>query len=184
LANAGVLGMSMKSKICVLLFLLVSAFASVSYGQFSTEPPDGYVEVTDLRKTLDLYLGCFISEDHIYNETEFLNVKGRDKRCAEAAANFEINFEKQTLIGYSVGGDCHLHVRTKLFRSDTEKKYKLIVNKYYGGCRAGGWRSGWIAADKFPDGYAFESVEVGTDERVRRKNGPDKFFFPKPDNNR
>jgi hypothetical protein len=102
-----------------------------------------------------------------------------DEECAEAIKALNIDFTKQTLIGWSAHSDCHMQVKIKVFRSDTEKNFLVIVNNIYGGCRAGGSRSGWIALDKMPAGYTLNTKEVRVD-RIHGINADGKdFYFPK-----
>jgi hypothetical protein len=105
------------------------------------------------------------------------------KECAEELKTLNIDFAKHTLIGWSAHSDCHMHVRTRVFRDDAEKKYLVIINNIYGGCRAGGSRSGWIVLDKIPVDHTLEMKEVRVD-RIHGINaeGYD-FYFPKPKSN-
>lgn len=139
--------------------------------------PEGYVEVPQLRVSDFARGGCFLAESGVYDEEKLKTVL-RDKDCVDAGKPLDVDFQKETLIGYRVGGDCHMSVSTKVFRSDTDKKYKAFVNNIYGGCRAVGGRRGWIVIDKVRPGYEVEIVAV----RVDRINGPDltNFAFPKP----
>jgi hypothetical protein len=150
-----------------------------------TQPPPGYTEVTPARALPGIfgYGGCYMREGGgVFDEARLKPLLER-KECAEELKALNIDFAKHTLIGWSAHSDCHMHVRTKVFRSETEKKYLVLINNVYGGCRAGGSRSGWILLDKIPEGYAFEMKEVRVD-RIHGINadGAD-FYFPKPKSN-
>lgn len=149
-----------------------------------TQPPAGYTEVTPARPLPGIfnYSGCYIREDGIFDEAKLKRLKER-KECAEELKTLNVDFVKHTLIGWSARSDCHMQVKTRVFRSDAEKKYLVVINNIYGGCRAGGSRAGWIVVDKIPDGYALDVKEVRVD-RIHGVNadGAD-FYFPKPPSN-
>lgn len=149
-----------------------------------TQPPAGFTEVTPAKVLPGIlnYSGCYMREEGVFDEAKLKPLLER-KECAEELKTLNIDFVKHTLIGWSAHSDCHMQVRTKVFRSDTEKKYLVVINIIYGGCRAGGSRSGWIVVDKIPDGYTLDMKEVRVD-RIHgiNANGAD-FYFPKPPSN-
>lgn len=172
----------MKSPVSLILFslaLMLAAFVTVK-----AQPPVGYTEVTPARSGFGMfrYGRCLMGEGGIFDEARLKPLLER-KECAEEMKNLEVDFAKHTLIGYRAGGDCHMRLMTKVFRSDTEKKYLLVINNIYGGCRAGGSRSGWIVLDKIPDDYKFEMKEVRVDRIHGINAGDGDFFFPKPSSN-
>jgi hypothetical protein len=148
------------------------------------QPPPGYTEVTPARALPGIfnYSECYMREGGVFDEARLKPLLER-KECSEEIKALNIDFAKHTLIGWTARSDCHMHVRTKVFRSETEKKYLVVVNNIYGGCRASGSRSGWIALDKIPAGYTLEMQEVRVD-RIHDINddGAD-FYFPKPKSN-
>lgn len=159
----------------LLVFLLVAS----TYGQ-----PAGYVEVKHIHSLTSDQLGCFRGSG-IYDAEMLRSVIAKNdasayqRECADPTKSIGVDLTKQTLARYSVGSDCHMRVETKVIRSDAEKKYKLVINNIYGGCRAGGWRQGWVAFEKMPPGYVFEIAEV----KVDRIHGPIRdtdFAWPKP----
>ena len=144
-------------------------------------PPASYTQVTPLRGLPGIfnYGECYMRENGIVDEAGLKPLLGR-KACAEELRSLDIDFAKHTLIAWSARSDCHMRVRTRVFRSEIEKKYLVIINNIYGGCRAAGFRSGWIILDKIPAGYSLEMKEVRVD-RIHGINadGAD-FYFPKP----
>jgi hypothetical protein len=147
--------------------------------------PAGYTEVRPLKGAradllgLGSHSGCWIRQDGIYDEAALTPLLA-DKECAESIKALNVDFAKQTLVGWSARSDCHMQVRIKTFRSDSEKKYLVIVNNIYGGCRAGGSRSGWLVLDKIPAGYTLDVKEVRVD-RIHGINADGKdFYFPEP----
>lgn len=150
--------------------------------------PAGYTEVLPAKGgSADLlgtrgYGGCWIRQDGIYDE-ENLKPLLTDKECAESIKALNVDFAKQTLVGWSARSDCHMQVRIKTFRSEADKKYLVIINNIYGGCRAGGGRSGWLVFDKIPANYTLEVKEVRVD-RIHGINDDGKdFYFPKQPSN-
>jgi hypothetical protein len=176
--------MSVNIKEAVLLFTLLIGGILGAAAQL----PDGYTEVK-LAYGSDNYLfgiggrnDCWIRQDGIYDEAQLKPLLA-DKECAESVKAMNIDFAKQTLVGWSAGGDCHMSVRLKVFRSEAEKKYLVIINNIYGGCRAGGSRSGWIVLDKIPSDYTLGVKEVRVD-RIHGINDDGKdFYFPKQPSN-
>lgn len=145
--------------------------------------PAGYVEIQPLNH-LPVFFGtrfstdCYIRDDGIYDEEKLKPLLARPK-CAEVIRALKVDHKTQTLIGYSARGDCHMRLHTKIFRSDADKKYLMVINNIYGGCRAGGSRNGWMMIDKIPEGYGLSIREVRVD-RIHGVNadGQD-FYFPK-----
>jgi len=175
--------------LALIVAALLAAKAQPPPDTAPTQPPEGYVEVARANRNNADLLGlgeggrdCFRMEDGIYDEAKLAALR-RDARCAESIKGLDFDHTKHTLIGWSARSDCHMSVRSKVFRSEKEKKYLVIINNIYGGCRAGGSRSGWIVIDKMPAGYTLEMKEVGVD-RIHGINdtGAD-FYFPKPKSN-
>jgi hypothetical protein len=168
-------------SVCALrriLRLAAHALALAVFLPFSVAAqPEGYTEIPQLSTLVTARLGCPLPQNGVYDEAQ-LEAALRNKSCAYPILSPGVDFQTQTLIGYGVGSDCHMRVTTKVFRSDAEKKYKVIINNIYGGCRAGGWRRGWIVIEKLPEDYTLEIVEVKVD-RIHGV-GSDSFAFPKP----
>jgi hypothetical protein len=148
------------------------------------QPPAGYTEVTPARALpgISNYRGCYLREDGIFDEAKLKPLLAR-KECAEEFRSLNIDFAKHTLIGWTASSDCHMAVRTRVFRSEAEKKYLVVINNIYGGCRAGGSRSGWIVLDKIPADHTLEMKEVRVDRIHGINAGGADFYFPKPPSN-
>lgn len=171
--------MNRRLRYFVFSLLVFLTLTSSLFGQ-----PEGYVEVKHLHSPSSDQLGCF-NGSGVFDAEMLRSVIAKNdasayqRECADPTKGMGIDLAKQTLVRYSVGSDCHMRVVTKVIRSDTEKKYKLVINNIYGGCRASGWRQGWVAFEKMPPGYVFEFAEV----KVDRVHGPIRetdFAWPKP----
>lgn len=106
---------------------------------------------------------CLFIDERIYTKETLESVMAREQCKASATAN-SLDFTKQTVIGWRAGGDCHMQATPIVYRNDKEKIVTLLVNNRYGGCRAGGWRSGIVAIDKLPADYHVRIIEKGIDE--------------------
>lgn len=170
----------MNRNILRLLLLIICGGGAIVV---PAQPPAGYTEITPAKTSASSPLGdvasdCWIRESGVYDEARLKPLLA-DKKCAESIKALGIDFAKQTLVGYSVASDCHMRVWTKVFRSDTEKKFLVIINNIYGGCRAGGWREGWIVLDKMPADYTLDMKVVMVDPVHRPGTAEDEFQFPK-----
>jgi len=176
--------MSIRMKNLILLVVWIFAIVVAGFIAVRAQLPAGYNEVplafgsSNELFGLGMERDCWIREVGIYDEAK-LKPLLEDKKCAEAMKTLNVDFKKQTLVGWSAHSDCHMRVRIKVFRNDAEKNFLVIVNNIYGGCRAGGSRSGWIKLDKLPAGYTLNMKEVRVD-RIHGINGDGKdFYFPK-----
>jgi hypothetical protein len=169
-------------KAAFLIIALLTAILSVDVPAHA-QLPAGYVEIQPVNHGPVLFrmrpgTDCYIRGDGIYDEEKLKPLLANPK-CAEFLRALNIDHKTQTLIRYSARGDCHMRLRTKIFRSDTDKKYLLIINNVYGGCRAGGSREEWMVIDKIPEGYGLNISEVRVD-RIHGVNADgEDFYFPK-----
>lgn len=136
--------------------------------------PSGYVEVKDVQHLPGVSLGCWATDGE-YDQAHLLALQ--KKPNCQQVRGVKAAFSHETLFHWSAESDCHMLVITKVFRADSEKRYHIILNNIYGGCRAGGWRDGFLVFEKLP-GYAVDFAEVQV-ERYPRRAG-DEFVFPKP----
>ena len=133
--------------------LLLALFSNVSLSQtnFAKKRNANESEVTILNGISTMQTLCFGVNNKIVDEKEFNDLK-KDPRC-KLLTGLNVNFAKNTLISYSVGGDCHMRVDTDVFRNDNSKTYRVIINNYWGRCRAGGRHRGWLVINKIPVDY-------------------------------
>lgn len=150
------------------LFLTVSSFAQ----------PVGYVEIPSETSAFQRSIGCVQLKDGSY-ELDAIKKLSSFESCRKDLPSVDLDLESRTLFRWSAGSDCNMRVKLKVFRVDAEKKYKVIINNIYGGCRAGGRRSGWVTFEKLPQGYSVEMVEVRID-RIHSGDRDDAFKFPSP----
>lgn len=95
---------------------------------------------------------CFVRADNqVIDKTTFREITARED-CS-SLNDSDIDFAKQTLLTYRVGGDCHMRVRTDVFRNDSDKNFVVRIRNYWGRCRSGKIYRGWILLDKIPEGY-------------------------------
>lgn len=177
--------MSYRIKNLIVLVVMIAAIIVAGFVAIRAQMPEGYTEVKLAWGSGNEFFGfggrsdCWIREDGIYDEAKLKPLLA-DKECAESVKAMKIDFAKQTLVGWSAGSDCHMRVHIKVLRSEAEKKYLVVINNIYGGCRAGGSRSGWIVLDKIPADHTLEVKEVRVD-RIHgiHADGKD-FYFPQP----
>jgi hypothetical protein len=108
---------------------------------------------------------CLNVDTRVYNE-ESLKKLLSFGQCSQMFQGAKIDFKKQTLIGWQVGGDCHMMVDTNFYRDDKEKLFTLVIKNIWGGCRAGGWRQGMFTVDKIPSDYKVKFVEYLVEDRA------------------
>lgn len=157
----------------VFLITMILTFAASAFGQ-----PSGWVEVPQKRHLPTDRFGCWL-DSGLYDRDRLRAAMDKTANCKERLAGLDVDHQKESLIYYHAGSDCHMRVAINVFRVDSEQKYKFILNNIYGGCRAGGWRSGFVVIDKIPPGYSLEMHEV----RIDRIHGPireESFAFPLP----
>ncbi len=134
----------------ILLVCFVSVINSQAKQQTITE-----VKIPIVQRSSSKYFNCY-SKNKVLNEQEFKEIL-KNKKCSLAGL-LKVDFTKHTLISYRVGGDCHMQADADVFRIDKTKLYKVILNNYWGRCRAGGSVDGFVVIDKIPTDYkvAFE----------------------------
>jgi len=178
--------MSLRMKNLLVLAVMIFVIIVTGFIAAHAQLPAGYVEITPLNGAASNfgagYVGraaCLFREDGIYDEEKLRKLRD-NPRCADEVKALNVDLSKHTLISYSARSDCHMRLRVKAFRSDTEKKYLVILNNIYGGCRAGGSREGWLILDKMPEGFTLEMKEVKVD-RLHEPDGGSRgeFVFPK-----
>jgi hypothetical protein len=139
---------------------VILVFTAISFA--SAQQPDNFGKEIQLPVATVFERGntasCLHIENRVYNEESWKRLFDF-AQCAEALKNTQIDVKKQTLVGYHIGGDCHMTMRMNLYRDDARKLYTLVIRNIYGGCRAGGWRYGFYELDKMPADYYFKFVE-------------------------
>lgn len=133
------------------------------------------IEVPLLNEVHSRNWECVQRENSVVSKEVFRKILA-DARCANLRKTLEVDFEKQTLISFSVRGDCFVSADAKIFRSDAEKKYTVKIRKRDGGCRAAGSYQNWLVIEKIPADY-----KVGFDEMIVKEyagwNEKDVFPF-------
>lgn len=116
-----------------------------------------------LRNRSSLSFKCRLAGNEVIDEEKFKKIIA-DKACLSGEP-LKVDFGKQTLIGYGVGGDCFVTATARVFRSESAKKYKVRIRNIWGGCRAAGSFQGWLVIEKIPAGYTVEFTETRADWR-------------------
>jgi hypothetical protein len=141
--------------------------------------PDGYVEVPSRTSAFDRAIGCPQLINGPYDAEAIAGIRSIEN-CRKYLPADGSDVKDRTLVRWSAGSDCHMRVAIKVFRVDAERRYRVILNNIYGGCRAGGWRSGWVTFDKIPQGYSVELIEIKVD-RFHRGDDESEFKFVSDD---
>lgn len=150
-----------------LLLIVISLCYTIS----SQAQPTETKEVMIHQQIGSRYFRCFIAKNMVYDNESFKTLMA-DKECSMARI-LKVDFTKQSLIGYRIGGDCFMQATFKVFRNDSTKTYQVKIFNYWGGCRAGGTYVGWLVIDKIPNDYKVEFSQVLT-ENLR--DNSDKFI--------
>ncbi|MGC2234717.1 MAG: hypothetical protein WA584_00970 [Pyrinomonadaceae bacterium] len=119
-------------------------------------------EVPVLNEVYSRNWECVQRENSVVSKEAFRQILA-DARCINLRKTLEVDFEKQTLISFSVRGDCFVSADSKIFRSDAEKKYTVKIRKRWGGCRAAGSFQRWFVIEKIPPDYKVEFDESKTE---------------------
>ncbi len=165
--------LNLIARAVFLTCLIFTATAVSTPGQLH-----GYDEVTMLTPPL---IPCFEripTSPGVYDE-ERLRADAAKSNCRMPENGSGVDHTRHVLVGYSVAGDCHMKVAVRVFRINAERRYRVVINNIYGGCRAGGRRKGWVMFEKPPDGYDIDITEINVD-RFDSEDGEPLFVFPKP----
>lgn len=101
------------------------------------------------------------------------------RQCTELKTMLNVDFEKESLIGFRARSDCHMQAAAKIFRNDAAKKYVVRVEIKYGGCRAAGNHQGWLVVEKLKPDFAVEFTETESDKIYLEWNSNDVTHFIK-----
>ncbi len=148
-------------------YFMAAAMAAGSLISFASaqpaEPLGQEVRFSGILGTSSFSSTCLNVDRMVYNE-ETLKKLLAFKQCSEILGDRKIDLQKETLVGWQAGSDCHMRVENRLYRNDEKKLFTLVTKNFYGGCRAGGWRQGMFAIDKIPADYKFKFVEYRIDD--------------------
>lgn len=151
-----------SGKIKIPLIFIAVLFLAVS---INAQIPVKTIEETEIPvlKKIGLgYLQCRVPENVVIaGEQKFKEII-TDDDCPSSKI-LEVDFTKQTLIGFIVRGDCFVRAAAKVFRRDNEKKYTVRIKNIWGGCRAAGSFQGWLVIEKIPSDYTVEFTGTRVD---------------------
>ena len=147
----------MKEFVKLFLFIILVTGGYTIFAQTNTE-----TEVPLLQNSGSISARCYSLENAVYDEQKFNNLTSAEN-CSNPKTILNIDFTKQTLIGYQVRGDCQVHGFGKVFRNESAKTYQVKITTIFGSCRASGQISGWLIIDKIPAEYKVEFSEFKVD---------------------
>ncbi len=119
-------------------------------------------DVKILRNAGSRFYRCRGDTGGVYTEAEYQTLLA-NKECT-GPQQLKADLKKESVIGFSASGDCHVSARAQVFRNDAAKTYTIWVNKTYGGCRAYGQYRGWIVIEKMRPDYQVKWEHTETDE--------------------
>ena len=162
-------------KLLLLIFVMTVCYALMLRAQMP-----GETEVPIQKESGSRNFRCYSLHNAVYDEQNFKEL-AKDENCQQTKG-LQVDFTRQTLIGYRIGGDCFILGDAAVFRNDSTKTYQVRVKNYWGGCRAGGWFSGWLVVDKIPEDYKVEFSELKVVRLETLLKGKFKDLSPKKDN--
>ena len=149
--------MKLCPRFFAILFILLSFFA--------VKAQENQTEIKPLREVGQKGFGCYF-DNGVMSEEEYEKIRA-DKDCGNLRS-LEVDFESESLLGFSAHGDCYLQVKAKVFKDEKAKKYTVEVEKVYGGCRAAGNFQGLLVVEKIPSNYSVEYLEKREDEKNKK----------------
>ena len=162
----------------IVKFLFALSFLSVCFA-FSANAQisetNEETEVPIIKKFGSGYFKCVRGEDAVIDEEKFKKIIA-GKECSYLERALKVDFTKQTLIAFHLGGDCFVSAAAKIFRNDETKKYKVRIKNIWGGCRAAGSFQGWMVIEKIPADYAVEFSKTRVDGRDESGDGEFSFL--------
>lgn len=72
---------------------------------------------------------------------------------------------RELYVHVQMGGDCHARFDVEAHRSDSRREYRVVMVTRYGGCRAGGFFSGWYRLPPLPEGWTVAFSRRRIDDR-------------------
>lgn len=160
--------------------LLVALAPIVLSSSADAQKPAHYREVVPIASVTTDPLWCRPKSGGYDTPPVFGDTNG--EKCEETVADLNFEPATQRLIYWASGGDCHLSVIAKVFKSDVDKRIRIVLNTTYGGCRAAGWKAGWILIDKPEKGYlvSVENVDIDRIHNSNEETRDAEFRFPAP----
>ncbi len=160
-------GLSISQLLILFVFFLLTSFIIKAQEPKDTKTFGGKyaneIDVSVLQRIGSRHFRCYGVENKIVDE-QTLNEIIKDEKCSYTKL-LNVDFAKHSLISYKVGGDCFIKADAKVFRNDETKIYKVVINNYWGRCRAGGSFQCWLVIDKIPSDFQVEFEERLIDKR-------------------
>jgi hypothetical protein len=85
------------------------------------------------------------------------------EKCITAIRSLDYDLLTQTLVLWEARSDRNMRVKVKVFRSDSERRIRVIINNIYGGSKASGQKGGALTVEKPPAGYIVSIEEIHVD---------------------
>ncbi|MBX3293002.1 MAG: hypothetical protein KF881_08940 [Acidobacteria bacterium] len=132
-------------------FILILIFTAVSFAQTAD-----YYEIQPLKS---------ISVDPLWC------IKGNQvdgplpthEKCTGIADSLGYDPLTQTFVLWEASSDRNMRVKLRIFRSDSEKRIRVVINNIYGGSKAWGQKGGALTLERPPKGYTVSIEEVRVD---------------------
>jgi hypothetical protein len=154
----------------LLIFIILPANAQ-SENTTGTEQ-----EISIIQQIGSRYSRCDGIKNKVVDEQAFKEIT-KDNKCP-LAKNLKVDFAKHTLISYRVGGDCFIEAEAEVFRNDAAKTYHVVINNYWGRCRAGGSFQGWLVIAKIPANYQVEFEVKLLEDKPQKQNNNSFSLLP------
>lgn len=156
--------MKILLAIIALLTWQISVVSAQKTSKQTTDPKTETI-VPVIKQTGSLRFRCLEKPDVFNNSYELESrVKGNET-CVNPADLLRVDFEKQTLIGYQISGDCHVRGRAEVFRSDAAQTVRVEIKRKSGECAAVGDFQGWTVVEKLPEDYKVEFFETPAEDK-------------------
>lgn len=149
-----------------LSLILVFALAAVSFAQTAD-----YYEIQPVKSVELVPLHCV-------NENRVDGPLPTHEKCITAIRSLDLDLLTQTLVLWQARSDRNMRVKLKVFRSDSERRIRVIINNIYGGSKAWGQKGGALTLEKPPEGYTVSIEEIRVDHIYDNKDREPAFKLP------
>jgi hypothetical protein len=147
-------------------FILVFAFAAMAFAQTAD-----YYEIQPVKSVELDPLRCVAA-----NQVD--GPLPTHEKCITAIRSLDYDLLTQTLILWEARSDRNMRVKIKVFRSDSERRIRVIINNIYGGSKASGQRGGALTLEKPPAGYTVSIEEIHVDRVNEIEDRDTEFKLP------
>lgn len=147
-------------------FILVLAFAAMSFAQTA----DHY-EIQPA-KSVELNPLFCVDKNSVDGPLP------AHEKCITAIRSLDYDLLTQTLVLWEARSDRNMRVKIKVFRSDSERRIRVIINNIYGGSKASVQKGGALTLEKPPAGYTVSIEEIRVDRIHDGEDRDVEFILP------